>query len=251
MPTQASLFPDNEFTPAQPPASRALPVSSTRHWWGTHACGQRIWVEQDEGETRFSLHDRRPFEVCPTCGQELHADDLPPDPPAAPTDFSDFPTIDIMPRRAMVIHADLWSSSLAVIAVTTNSKVVNGSLVMGAGAARQAKERYPDLPAAAGQRILETCGDGGWYGWMVFRRDERRIGLFQTKTMFIPPASLDLIAYSVERLSKWCKRHPTLRVAMNYPGVGLGGLSREQVAPLLVRLPNQVVIYDNKCVSQE
>ncbi len=52
-----------------------------------------------------------------------------------------------------------------------------------------------------------------------------------------------LIVFSTRKLLAWCDKHPTARVHLNMPGVGLGGLTREQVLPALERLPDAVTVW--------
>jgi len=112
----------------------------------------------------------------------------------------------------------------------------NGELVMGAGAAKMAKRLDPEAPAAFGRLARE---EGAYderfgayvYGLLVDR--ERGLGAFQTKFHYKGCASIDLIALAAQKLAVFAERNPDLRIAVNYPGVGLGGLQREQVTAVL------------------
>ena len=139
---------------------------------------------------------------------------------------------------------DLWCARV-VYCVSTNSTVKkDGHLVMGRGAAYQAARRYPDLALKAGGKIERTCGSGGTYGYMpvLFRWGEI-VSLFQVKHHWRERASLDLIRQSAAMLGEEARLHPRWTFHLNYPGIGNGGLPEEEVAPLLVDLPNNVHVW--------
>lgn len=155
---------------------------------------------------------------------------------------------------------NLWDApgevGATLIAVTTNSYVHRigsnpGPLAMGAGAALEAHERYPQLAQTAGVLLRQVVGfrPGLYgvlprYGWVVV--PEPRIGLFQTKYHYRQNADLELIKFSVARLLDWLDLHPAEVVALNFPGIGYGRLSRERVLPFLELLPERVVIYERE-----
>ena len=142
-------------------------------------------------------------------------------------------------------QGDMWSAfeQADLFLVTTNS-VLNrhGALVMGAGIARQAVERFPGLDAALGS-VVRQAGDT--YGLLVSPRwPEAKLGAFQTKIHWREGSSLELIAFSTGKLLAWCREQPAAQVHLNLPGVGLGGLSREQVLPVLASLPDSVTVWE-------
>lgn len=49
--------------------------------------------------------------------------------------------------------------------------------------------------------------------------------------------------FSCEALSKFLEVTPTVRVALNYPGIGNGRLGIDLVKPIIERLPDQVQLY--------
>jgi hypothetical protein len=143
-----------------------------------------------------------------------------------------------------LVTGDLWSElgHAGLILVTTNAVVTrSGRLVMGRGAAREARDRFPGLDADLGAVIL---GLPSPYGVALARGDYHPVtwlGAFQVKRHWKDRAQLDLIAFSVERLAAITNRYA--RIAMNFPGIGNGGLWSEVVLPLLQKLPNHVFIY--------
>lgn len=146
---------------------------------------------------------------------------------------------------------NMWTAfdEATLFLLTTNSTIKrNGALVMGRGIARQARDRFPGLDAALGKQILSTCGNQGQYGLLVSPRwPEARLGAFQVKRHYSQPAStstslsagLELIRHSTAVLCAWCTEHPGATIAVNFPGIGSGRLSREDVLPIIMQLPDQ------------
>ena len=79
-------------------------------------------------------------------------------------------------------QGDMWSvfDQADLFLVTTNHVVMgDGKLVMGAGIAKQARDRFPGLDAALGQAALAT---GTPYGLLISPRwPKAKLGAFQTK----------------------------------------------------------------------
>ena len=127
--------------------------------------------------------------------------------------------------------------------VTTNSVIKeDGSLVMGGGAAKQAADLFPGLPALAGAAIQLKCASQGVYGLIfvmvpvkhcAFQPMSQRIGLFQVKKHYNKDALLDLIDLAADKLLFAAQLDPTMQFRLNFPGIGLGGLTRERVLPKL------------------
>ncbi len=143
---------------------------------------------------------------------------------------------------------DMWSAydDAGLFVITTNATIKrNGALVMGRGIARQAQNRFPELDAALGRRILRICGNQGLYGLIISPRwPEARLGAFQVKRHYSQPASLELIQHSTATLYAWCVEHPDASVHLNYPGIGNGRLRREDVLPIVSQLPDRVAIWE-------
>jgi hypothetical protein len=133
-----------------------------------------------------------------------------------------------------------------MIVVTTNGTISPKGLVMGRGAAKEAALLDPDLPRRAADVILHKeypykIRDAWVYGFChpgsVFVPGHdlpKPIGLFQVKFHYHEKANLILMGYSFIRMHVWLQKNPlVLTVAMNYPGIGNGGLVPRQVKPLL------------------
>ena len=139
-----------------------------------------------------------------------------------------------------LIEGDLWASEAKVKLVTTNATLDRrGHLVMGAGAALQAKLRYPHLPKVFGVQIAPLQP----YGLLLHQEADGILGAFQTKNHWRDNASLELIALSVFKLRGHMVGRGHLTYALNFPGIGHGGLDPEEVLTLLEDLPDQVGVY--------
>ncbi len=160
-----------------------------------------------------------------------------------------------------IAYSNLWESKADIYAITTNSFIKNnGELVMGRGAALEAKNQYSRLAYEAGERILQMCGHLGEYNWfdisrvlpsgcMYDIRDGKALrlvhifGMFQVKYHFKDKADLDLIYRSTLILKNQAQRMPYAKIAMNFPGIGNGGLSIDQVLPIVQILPDNVTLH--------
>ena len=142
-------------------------------------------------------------------------------------------------------RGDMWVvfSEADLFLVTTNATLnVHGKLVMGAGIAKEAHDRFPGLDQALGEAVITQ---GKRYGLLVSPRwPEAKLGAFQTKLHWKDPAQLSLISEAATKLRRWCERHPTAQVHLNFPGIGHGGLPRAQVLKSLWVIPDTVTIWE-------
>lgn len=129
--------------------------------------------------------------------------------------------------------------------ITTNSYIRNdGELVMGRGIAKIANKTLNGLSKALGRKIEEKCGHLGTYGVLPSnRKNIDKMVAFQVKTHFKEDADLDLIKASTEGLSRMAEKYPYKRFDLNFPGVGNGGRSKGEVAPIIKTLPDNVNIW--------
>lgn len=137
------------------------------------------------------------------------------------------------------VYGDLWQYPADALVLTTNGQLAgDGALVMGAGCAKQAKERFPTLPYLAGARVRE-------HGNHVFVFDPAEHGLafdkaivsFPVKEHWRDPAELRLIRRSVAELLAIVNYTGWRQVVVPRPGAGHGGRDYEtEVRPLLADL---------------
>jgi hypothetical protein len=129
------------------------------------------------------------------------------------------------------------------IIVTTNSFLTSEvKLVMGRGAAWQLKTRVPGIEGIFGKMIHESCGHLGCYG-LIFHK---RYGAAQVKYRFNEKARLQLIRLSMNMLSVKASRDRNRIFNINFPGIGNGGLRKDQVESLLNVLPDNVHVWEKE-----
>ena len=138
---------------------------------------------------------------------------------------------------------DMLLNPFDVLFFTANNVVNNGKLVMGAGAARAVKDKWPTTPTLLGQKIL-LKQRSGFFGIVYCQQHNGIIGAFQSKYHWKNPSSLDLIKSSCEQLSNFAILNISKRISLNFPGIGFGGLKRTDVLPLLEILPDNVTVWE-------
>lgn len=152
------------------------------------------------------------------------------------------------------LKANYWdiAEHYNVLVCTTNSVLKsNGELVMGAGIAKDFKNRYPDLPRffGDGMRKNTTKIVNGWpfYGIMsiIDILDKQYLIALQTKYHYKDKSPLDLIVRSCEMLKEYCDNWNKNKILMTRPGCGNGGLKWEDVKPAINFLDDRfTVVYD-------
>lgn len=123
--------------------------------------------------------------------------------------------------------------------ITTNSFIKkDGRLVMGAGIAKQVRDSVKDID--------KRFGDGIFHLTEYNLVKAGKFYAFQVKYHFKDNADLDLIERTTHKLKVGCEKRPDLKVFLNFPGIGNGHLSREQVLPIVEQLPDNVTIWEYK-----
>ena len=142
-----------------------------------------------------------------------------------------------------------------VFYITTNPiRRKDGAVVMGRGIAKQAADRFPRLPYEFGHQLkyLDYEGytpDKFRHVSIIDRYEGQRVGYFMVKHHWRDNAQLDIIEKSVnELISYHTLRDGSGRVVgrydLNFPGIGNGGLKREDVLPILMQLPDNVHVWE-------
>lgn len=149
---------------------------------------------------------------------------------------------------------NMWEESKAdAILFTANSTVrADGALVMGRGAALEAQKLYPGINKKFGG-IITILSDShtvlyrDCYGVILLPRHEGKfVGAFQVKRNYKDDADPWLIDYSVGYLSLLAGRlMPGLNYAVNFPGIGWGRLKREDVLPIIGKLPDNIEVWES------
>lgn len=129
--------------------------------------------------------------------------------------------------------------------ITTNPIVrKDGACVMGRGIAKEAAVKFPELPYDFGKLLLEKAVDYEPYKLclVIGKYDNQLIGNFMVKHHWQEPASLDVIASSVQITARGAPAYS--RIDLNFPGIGNGKLKREEVLPLIEQLPDNVHVWE-------
>ena len=148
-----------------------------------------------------------------------------------------------------LIRGNLWEqkSRARIIFFTGNASVKkNGELVMGRGAAKEAEQYFPGLAHEIGQWFTEKDLIEKRVGIYISSRYQNGtfIGYFQVKYRWYDNANLDLIKFSCKELCHCAMEIPEKKIAINFPGIGNGGLDRRDVQPILEdMLPDNVWVY--------
>lgn len=128
------------------------------------------------------------------------------------------------------IEGDIWKqhSFGRWIVITTNGAVrKDGACVMGRGVAKQAADRFPNLPYRLGKAIKDS-------GNRVYVFDDLNIITFPVKHHWQEKADIILIETSLKQLLEWSntpvRKHGKFFIVR--AGVGNGKLSWETVKPL-------------------
>jgi hypothetical protein len=133
------------------------------------------------------------------------------------------------------MFAARWERCDALLVTTNAHKRTDHSIVMGRGAAKQLALTIDGIDQDFGRQVEHLKPYG--IVWSKYDSigdwDVPYIGAFQVKRSYKDKASLDLIERSCVMLDKWCRQHPRAKVRLNYPGIGNGGLSEDEVRPIL------------------
>lgn len=135
---------------------------------------------------------------------------------------------------------DMWSCITepnSLFLITTNSFLKkDGTLVMGKGIAKEARDRDPSIAVTLGNLILRKCGHLGKYGVII--GPMKKFGIFQVKYNFLEDANLDLIEFSATKLMSILNLpdYTGYTANLNYPGIGNGRLSRKEVTEVINKI---------------
>lgn len=130
---------------------------------------------------------------------------------------------------------------------TANSTIRDGKLVMGAGFALEVNQAFPKLKSELPLyikdkwKLFPQLKEKGLYG--VVRSCYNNMGAFQTKVQPQFHSNLSIIEFSCKELVKEIELFNLRNVHLNFPGIGLGKLKREDVEPVLEKLPDCVTVW--------
>lgn len=144
---------------------------------------------------------------------------------------------------------DMWDvyDEVDLFLFTANNAITReGRLVMGAGMAKQVKNRFYNIDSDFGTLVMRvTKGKPTGKFGLVTLDDERKLGAFQTKNHWRFPSRPEILLFSAYKLEIWCQENPGKTVALNFPGIGHGGMNKAEVWKLLRPiLPAAVTIWE-------
>lgn len=153
-----------------------------------------------------------------------------------------------------IVIGDMWDElgKVDLILFTANSTVIKGDLVMGGGAAYDAKRFFPKAPSIFGEALLEKGLANKNFGVLIVDDYVLRcgygcdtlLGAFQTKREVYYNSTLDIIKYSVDKLNEIAGQYES--IAINMPGTGLGGLDPKYVFPIVEHLADNILVYKHE-----
>ncbi len=122
---------------------------------------------------------------------------------------------------------DLWTYPADMRCITTNGFVkLNGHAVMGRGCAREAAQKWPELPKELGTVLMAK-------GNKVRIYEPAPLVTFPVKHAWFEKADPDLIVKSAKELVALTDLEGWKSVVIPRPGCGNGQLKWEDVKPLL------------------
>jgi hypothetical protein len=148
---------------------------------------------------------------------------------------------------AYFAHGQMWRewNRARCVFVTTNGTInKQGELVMGRGAADEAKRLVPGIARRFGEQATNhylQWGSEEPYGLLLDTKST--IGAFQVKYHWAHRAKLELIEYSAAMLRDYALEKPDKQVFLNFPGIGFGKLNLDEVLERLEILPDNVVLW--------
>lgn len=140
---------------------------------------------------------------------------------------------------------DIWKGlarNVDAICITTNGVVkADGRLVMGAGMAKQARDRFPGIDAVAGKLVQHH----GNHVNVMHLELITSIVAFPTKHNWRDPSPIELVERSAAELVGLANTNGWSRVLLTRPGCGRGGLKWNFVKPRLeFYMDNRFIVVD-------
>jgi hypothetical protein len=133
-------------------------------------------------------------------------------------------------------QADFWleaEDADAIVCTINTCLKKDGTLVMGAGIAKQFAEKFEWLPDAWGIRTKTIADIYTTYPFVELSKGGPAIIGIHTKMDWRKDSTLELVERSVKQLAIICRSLNYKKVVITRPGCGNGGLSWHVVKPLI------------------
>ena len=138
------------------------------------------------------------------------------------------------------VHGNIFESDAQTIV-----NPINCIGAMGAGLARQFRDRYPDMYAKYRRFCLDDLIKPGRL--MLYKAEDFWILNFPTKFNWREPSHMSYIEDGLKKFAETYEQKGITSVAFTRLGCGLGGLDWNQVRPLMEKylnnLPIEVLVY--------
>ena len=118
---------------------------------------------------------------------------------------------------------ELLDSNSAVCILTNNTVTGPGTNIMGAGIAKEARDRNNNLEYTCGLSIKNNTFSLGFDS--ITKAEMLR---FPTKDNVWKDSDVNVIADSLSKLKDYCIKNPMKKVYLPRPGCGCGGLNWER-----------------------
>lgn len=141
------------------------------------------------------------------------------------------------------ILSDAVLKDADAICFTSNGVVkANGDLVMGAGVAKQFRDKFPGLAKMIGARRRVLGQHVHFWAGKANGYNRPDLVSFPTKNDWRDPSDIQLIKQSAEELMHMADVRKWQKVYLPRPGIGLGGLSWDKVKMELEKILDDRVI---------
>lgn len=140
-----------------------------------------------------------------------------------------------------ICKGDLFESKDTFKLITTNAFIKkDGTLVMGAGAAKFARDSFSGIDLQFGN-LITMHPTPEKYGVII----SNKFGAFQVKYHFKDLADLELIKNSCEKLKVLAIAMPLKTFSINFPGIGNGKRTYEEVLSVIesCELPDNITFW--------
>lgn len=129
------------------------------------------------------------------------------------------------------------------IGFTANSVVMDdGCLVMGGGNAKVVRDTFGGIDTRLAEQVKTFTATGE--DFLLIFDNETKIFALQTKRHWRDPSPLDLVECSLVMLENEASLNKDQLFAVPMPAVGLGGVSRETILPMVEYLPDNIHIWE-------
>jgi len=136
-------------------------------------------------------------------------------------------------RKLNVLSAEALSKADAICFTSNGSIKKNGALIMGAGVAKQFRDRFPGMDITAGQKVKKN--GNRCQVIETFKIEKRFLSVLAFPTKHSPweDSDIELIRKSAQQIVEIADANSWKKVLIPAPGVNNGNLRWVDVRPVL------------------